>query len=389
MKISRYIKDSPTLKFSELAKERNRRRERIISLGISEPAFDTPLPIIDATYDAIKKGYTKYSNSLGLIELRELIRDKLLKDNGINASIENIVVTPGAKQALYLALMALLEPYDEVINITPCYVSYIPQIKIAEPTAVIHNIDLKKDDFSLDWEKIENISNKKTKVIIINFPHNPTGRMLHKDEMDRLAGIIRDKSCYIISDEIYEKLNFSGLPHYSIAAFKDISERTVTVNGFSKAFSMTGWRIGYLTANKEVIKIVSKIQQHINTNTCTFVQKGACAAFSLSNGHVSSYNKELKDKASLMADIIESNHWLSLVPPMGGLFAFLNISRTGLSSDDFSFNLLSKKDVAVIPGVSFGEQWDDHVRISLVAGKDEFEDGIKRIDRFVREIKGI
>ena len=178
MEITKELRESQTLKFSQLAREMNRRGERILSLGLGEPAFETPEPIITEVSDALKKGYTKYSNSYGLVELRELISDKLLKENSISVPPGNIVVTPGAKQALLLALMAILKPYDEVINIVPCYVSYVPQIKIAEPRSVIRNIDLNKDNLSIDWEKIRKVLSDKTRVIILNSPHNPTGQML-------------------------------------------------------------------------------------------------------------------------------------------------------------------------------------------------------------------
>lgn len=387
MKIDSSIKDSVTLKFSELAREKNRKKERIISLGIGEPDFATPQPIIEATYEAMQNGYTKYSNPSGLVELRELIKKKLLTDNNINTSIDNIIITPGAKQALLLALMAILKPHDEVINITPCYVSYIPQIKIAEPDAIIHNVDLKKENFSLDWKDLGKKLNKKTKAFIINFPHNPTGKMLLKEEVEELVKLLKESACYIISDEIYEKLNFSNSVHYSIGAFDEVREKVITVNGFSKAFSMTGWRIGYLTANSEIINIISKLQQHINTNTCTFIQKGTCAAFSLSSDYLDSYKDELREKASFAATIFNSNERLKLNSPMGGLFAFINISKTGLSSDAFSSELLLKMGVAVTPGIAFGDAWDDHVRISFVAPKKDFEEGIRLIDKFSNELK--
>ena len=386
MKIDPDIRKTVSLEFSKLASEKNKRGEKIISLGLGEPGFETPLPIIEATYDALKNGYTKYSNPLGLIELRELIRDKLLKENQIKASIDNIIVTPGAKQALSLALMALLEPYDEVINFTPCYVSYVPQIKIAEPTAVIRNIDLKRDDFSLDWVQLEeNICNK-TKLIILNFPHNPTGKMLSKQDIKQLVQIVEKYGLYVISDEIYEMLNLSDIPNYSIGAIESIKEKVVTINGFSKAFAMTGWRIGYLVADTDTVKIVSMIQQHTNTNTCTFVQKGACAAFALNKDFIDTYKMELSEKVSFMVDVLGTDKGLQLNPPQGGLFAFLNISNTNMSSDTFSSKLLMEEGVATTPGIVFGKNWDDHIRISLATEKDEFKKGIKLVNQFAKEV---
>jgi aspartate aminotransferase len=386
VKITPELKDSLTLKFNNLASEKNKLGEKIISLGLGEPAFETPRRIVDATYDAILKGHTRYSNSFGMYELRELISAKLWSENKIKVSPDNIIVTPGAKQAMLLALMALLEPGDEVINISPCYVSYVPQIKIAESNSIIHNVDLKKDDFSLDFDEIEKLSGRNVKVMIINFPHNPTGRMLTKEETEKLVDLIKKNNWYVISDEIYEKLNFGGDYYYSLGSFNEIADRVITVNGFSKTYSMTGWRIGYLAANDQIIKIVSKLQQHINTNTCTFVQKGACAAFSLGEEHIDAYNQELQNKASFLVDTLALNNKLRINPPSGGLFGFLNVSKTGLSSDDFAHSLLLNMNVAVTPGVGFGKNWDDHVRISLAANIEDFKDGIKLIDKFVNEL---
>ncbi len=386
MKIDPSIKDSPTLKFAELAREKNRRKERVISLGLGEPCFETPAEIVQSTYEAIKSGYTRYSNPSGLPELRELIRDKLLRENGIAARVENIIITPGAKQAMLLALMSILEPGDEVINITPCYVSYLPQIKIAEPSAIVHNIDLIKKDFSLDLDGIKRALNKKTKAIILNFPHNPTGKMLSDEEIAGLSDILKRTSSYIISDEVYEKLNFSGMPYRSIGSIKEFSDRAIVINGFSKTFNMTGWRIGYLVAPKAVADTVSRLQQHINTNTCTFIQKGSCAAFSLADGFLKKYNSNLKDNADNLDGMVRANGILKLVRPQGGLFAFLDISDCGIGSDDFCASLLSKKNVVTIPGVSFGENWDDHIRISLVTGRKDFAEGVSLIDSFVKEL---
>lgn len=389
MEISLDIEDAATLKFGQLVREKKQKGEKIISLGLGEPNFDTPSPIIESTYEALRAGWTRYSDPLGLEELRHLIKNKLKTENKIETSNENIIVTPGAKNALFLALMALLKPSDEVITISPCYVSYVPQIKLAEPTAIIKNVDLTKNDFSINWTQLEKKISEKTKAILLNFPNNPTGKMISKKELQRLINLVGDKNCYVISDEIYEKLNFSGFPHYSIGSFHNIKDRVITINGFSKSFAMTGWRIGYLVANLDTIKIVSKLQQHINTNTCTFVQKGACTAFLMDSNFLDSYNNKLKENASFMLEVFGSNEKLHLTLPQGGLFAFLNISKTGLTSEEFCSELLIKKGVVVIPGIAFGINWDDYIRITLGVNKNEFQEGIRLIDEFTKEIGGV
>ncbi|OFX23166.1 MAG: hypothetical protein A2033_15490 [Bacteroidetes bacterium GWA2_31_9] len=386
MKITSELTSSGTLKFSQLAIEKNKKGERIISLGLGEPSFSTPELIIDETIKAMKSGFTKYSHSMGLISLRELIKEKLLKENNIQTDVKNIAITAGAKQAIFFALMATLEPFDEVINITPSYVSYIPQIKLAEPTAIIHNIDLIKKDFSVNIQAIKSLFQKRNiKVIILNFPHNPTGKMLNSDEFLELINILKESNCYIISDEIYERLNFSGEKQLSFGAFDEIANRVITINGFSKTFSMTGWRIGYVHAPSQISDIIFKISQHINTNVTTFIQKGACAAFNLENIYLQKFNSELEEKSKILINIINSNDKLFINRPLGGFFGFLNIAKLKLDSDSFAHLLLNKKNVATTPGVSFGENWNDHIRISLVANKDEFQEGIEKIVELVNE----
>lgn len=381
MMISSEIKDSATLRFGELARKKNAAGEKVISLGIGEPDFPTPYGIVEATHDAIDKGYTKYSSSNGLAELRALISEKLRSENGVECPAGDIVVTNGAKQAMMLALMAILRPHDRVINIAPSYVSYIPQIKIAEPTAVIRNVDMMKNDFSIDWDAVSGFAKSGIKAVIVNSPNNPTGRMFSRRDIESLADIAASSGCYVLSDEVYEKMGFSGREHLSPGAV--IKKRVVTINGFSKTYGMTGWRLGYLAADRDVADTASKLQQHINTNVCTFVQKGACAAFSPGSGKaVAEYNSRLKTNSDNLKRIIGKSGYLSLVPPEGGMFAFVNIKKTGLGSDDFALGLLDKKNVAVIPGISFGDNWDNHVRVSLCAGADDFALGVELMAEF-------
>ena len=388
MKLSSILQDSITLKFSELAREKSHKGEKIISLGLGEPVFETPQPIIDETVRALNNGYTRYSNFKGLYELRKLIVDKLTIEYDIVTKPENVIVTPGAKQAIMLTLMAILEPGDEVINFNPCYISYIPQIKIAEPTSIIHNVDLHKEDFSIDWDKIESLMRRNIKAIILNSPHNPTGQILTKDDAERFVEIVKKYDIYIISDEVYDALTYSNMILYSLGSNSEIKDKVIIINGFSKTFSMTGWRIGYLvSSNDHIIKNIVYLQQHLNHHTCTFIQKGACAAFGLSSDYLNSYKMDLKERASFLCENVASNEKLRIVPPQGGMFAFLDISSSGKRSDDFAYNLLLKKNVAVSPGIVCGKNWDDHVRISLcAASKEEFEEGVILINQFVKDI---
>jgi aspartate aminotransferase len=386
MRISPEISDSIELKFSQLARQMNASGQDIISFGLGEPDFATPPSIVDAATAAMKDGYTRYSNPFGLLELREKISAELNRQNGIDAAPEEIIVTPGAKMALSLALGALLTPGDEIINITPCYPSYIPQIKIAEPDCVLHNIDLTKS-LNLDFEKIRAQFNPKTKAILLNFPHNPTGKMLRGKDLELLVDLVADTDCFVISDEIYERLNFSGVPHISPGSHKKLSHQTITINGFSKAFSMTGWRIGYLVIpDQNIRQSVSKLQQHLNTNTTTFIQKAACVAFDLPSDFLDDYNARLDTNNQKLVKMAHSNPLLNLATSDGGLFSFLEISDSRLTSDEFANKLLAQEGVAATPGIIFGKNWDSHIRISLAIDSDLFAEGITRLDRFASSL---
>lgn len=383
MKLSPEIQDSLELRFSNLARTMNEKGSRIISLGLGEPGFPTPPEIVEAAADAMRAGFTRYSNPFGLSDLRDAVCRKLRKDNDIEATPSEVMITPGAKMALSLVLGALLEPGDEVINILPCYPSYLPQIRIAEPDAVIHNIDLRQDNFRLDLDRIGACLSAKTKAIILNFPHNPTGRMLNPEELDGLVQLFADHPCRIISDEIYERLNFSGTCHLSPGAVPALAERTITINGFSKAYSMTGWRIGYLVAKGPIMSTISKLQQHLNTNVAPFIQYAARVALTLDSEFLNRYNEQLEANARCIEKAVNSSPNLQLIRPEGGLFAFLDIRRLTATSDDFCCRLLEQHAVAATPGLFFGPNWDGFVRISLAIDHESFTEGVCRLTKFV------
>lgn len=387
MKLSPEIQDSLELRFSGLARQMNAQGRRIISLGLGEPGFPTPPEVVEAAAAAMRRGMTRYSNPFGLMELRQAIVAKLAAENGIAATPDDIMVTPGAKMALSLALAALVQPGDEVVNVTPCYPSYLPQIRIAEPDCVIRNVDLMRNGFALDLDALDAAIGPATRVVIVNFPHNPTGRMLSAAEMDGLAAILdRHPQCWLISDEIYERLNFSGAAHLSPGALPALAGRVITINGFSKAFSMTGWRIGYLVAKGPVMKVISKLQQHMNTNVAPFIQMAALEALRLPPRFIDDYNAQLAANARALAETVAAQPRLRLNASEGGLFAFMDVSGTGLSSDAFCSGLIERHAVAATPGISFGAGWDDHVRVSLATDCASFAEGMERLGEYVREL---
>ena len=378
------IQESATLKFSEAAEQLKKQGKSIISLGLGEPSFPTHPEIVDATIAALKAGHTRYSSAAGIPELREFIAEKLRTENRIPCTAQNIVITPGAKQAIYLALRAILEPDDEIINITPCYVSNIPQIKLAQPLAKIINIELDKQTHNLDISKIKTAITAKTKAILINSPHNPTGKVFTKSELESIALLAKKHNIWIISDEVYEKLVFD-IPHHSIASFDGMADRTITVNGFSKTYSMTGWRLGYCCAPTSTAKIIALISQHINTNTCTFIQKGACAVKNIPDTYINNFITQIKTNAQILQSTVKTLKNVTLIPPHGSFFAFMNIAQTRMTSDQFAARLLAETGGATTPGISF--VWDDHIRISLSADEETFTEGMTRLKNFCEGLK--
>lgn len=382
MIIAKEVQPSATLKFSQKAREKKNNGDKIFSLGLGEPDFDPPQIIIDRIYQAAKSGYNKYGNSMGQDGLRSHIAQKLQQENGILCDKEDICITFGAKQALVLALMAILHPGDEVINISPCYVSYIPQIKIAEPNAIIKNIDLNRTDFSIDFPAIEKAVSAKTKCIILNSPNNPSGKVLTRNEYDRIISLMSGNQIYLVSDEIYEYLNFGAIDMISPGSYPQIANRVFTINGFSKAFGMTGWRVGYMVIPKDQRRNINMLVQHINTNVTSFIQKGLEGIYDIDRDFLSSYNIHLQKMSEYLTREMRMAG-LQMVQPMGGLFGFVNISKKGLKSDEFATALLEQENVAVTPGIAFGDSWDDYVRISFAGKEAEILAGIEGIKKFV------
>lgn len=371
--------------FSLKAQELKKEGRRIISLGLREPDFETPPHIRKAAIDALNDGLTRYSVPQGLPELRELLAEKLSMDNGIDACADEITVTPGARNALYLACAAVLRPGDEVINLTPCYEGNPSIIRIAEPQATLHNVPLKGVDFAIDKQRIEALVNPKTKLVVINYPNNPTGRMLVDDEIEFIVKIVRDNKLYLLSDEIYEKITLTEKKHTSPAAFKDIQEKVITVNGFSKAYAMTGWRIGYVHANKELTAVMLKLNLQLNANTAAFIQKAAIAALTGSHTHLYEFIDNLKDRKEFYERLISENAHLTGSHPEAGFFAFLDISSTGFRSDAFCAQLLEETGVAILPGIANGSDFDAFCRVSLANATEIISEGLEKLGEYVNK----
>lgn len=383
MEFRKEIGESLTLKFAEAANQRRLAGKDIISLGLGEPDFDVPHELITATIKTLQSGKSGYSSPMGLPGLRTRLAEKLNIENQINAKLENILITPGAKQALQMGLFALLEPGDEVIVINPSFVSFIPQIYLAEPRAVIKIVDSNKMDFSLPIQEIIKQVSPKTKAILINSPNNPAGYISSKSELFALYELAVQYDFYIFSDEIYEKLLFPESEFFSIGSLEKEVKRVFTINGYSKSHAMTGWRLGYLCFPKQFGDRLLKLQQHINTNTCTFIQKAVLDAFDMNMSFLEQYNQKLEQRAKIVSDCFNNLEGTRMVSPSAGFFAFVDISALKVDSNTFCGDLVEQTGVATTPGIAFGEQWDDHFRLSYAVNEEILQEGLTRIQKFI------
>ena len=386
MRFRSEVGQSLTLKFAESAGRRRASGESIISLGLGEPDFATPPSIIEATQRVLSEGPSGYSSPMGLPLLREKIAEKLSKENSIGCTSDNILVSAGAKQAFQLACMAILEPGDEVIVMGPAFVSFVPQLFLSEPECVIKTIDVSKTDFSAPLEQLEKIFTNKTKLVVINSPNNPAGYVFTPEEMRLIYQVVEKHNAYLISDEIYEKLNFSSTEMLSPGSLEDRPERVITINGFSKSHAMTGWRLGYASIPDDLKSKVLKIQQHMNTNTCTFIQKAVASVDVLDETYLVNYREKLKNRSEIVSHWATNTNSLSLVKPQAGFFTFLNIADTNLTSNEFCAQLIEEVGVATTPGLAFGAEWDDHIRLSFAVPEHTLNDGLQRVSGFLQSL---
>lgn len=386
MQIADRLKDiqpSATLALTAKAKLLKKEGKEVINFAAGEPDFDTPQIIKDAAIKAIQEGFTKYTPVSGIIELRQAISRKFKKDNNLDYAAEQIIVSCGAKHSLYNTLQALINLKDEVIIISPYWLSYPEMVKLAGGKPVILT-SLQSQDFELNFEKLEELITKKTKAIIINSPSNPTGVVYSKAELKKIAALAVKHDLYVISDEIYEKLIYGSEKHFSIASFgNEIYNRTITVNGVSKTYSMTGWRIGYLGAPEKIAKAIATLQGHSTSNPASISQKGALAALNIPDSDLKPFIDEFSSRRDLLIEKLQEIPKLSVFKPRGAFYAFVDISKLKLTPADFAARLLDDCFVAIIPAESFGSK--NHVRLSFATSKKDIVEGASRIKGWVEK----
>ncbi|BAA30477.1 pyridoxal phosphate-dependent aminotransferase [Pyrococcus horikoshii] len=360
----------------------------VISLGIGEPDFDTPQHIKEYAKEALDKGLTHYGPNIGLLELREAIAEKLKKQNGIEADPKTeIMVLLGANQAFLMGLSAFLKDGEEVLIPTPAFVSYAPAVILAggKPVEVP---TYEEDEFRLNVDELKKYVTDKTRALIINSPCNPTGAVLTKKDLEEIADFVVEHDLIVISDEVYEHFIYDDARHYSIASLDGMFERTITVNGFSKTFAMTGWRLGFVAAPSWIIERMVKFQMYNATCPVTFIQYAAAKALKDERSWkaVEEMRKEYDRRRKLVWKRL-NEMGLPTVKPKGAFYIFPRIRDTGLTSKKFSELMLKEARVAVVPGSAFGKAGEGYVRISYATAYEKLEEAMDRMERVLKERK--
>ncbi|MDZ8186864.1 MAG: pyridoxal phosphate-dependent aminotransferase [Nostoc sp. ChiSLP02] len=375
------VKPSLTLAIAAKAKAMKAEGIDVCSFSAGEPDFDTPAHIKAAAAKALDEGKTKYGAAAGEPKLREAIARKLKTDNGLDYKPENVIVTNGGKHSLYNLIVALIDPGDEVIIPAPYWLSYPEMVTLVGGVSKIVPTDA-STGYKITPEQLRKAITPKTKLFILNSPSNPTGMVYTPDEIKALAQVIVDADIFVVSDEIYEKILYDGAEHISIGSLgQEIFSRTLISNGFAKAYSMTGWRLGYLAGPVEIIKATSSIQGHSTSNVCTFAQYGAIAALESPQDCVEEMRQAFAKRRQVMLDRLNVIPGLSTPKPDGAFYLFPDISKTGLKSLEFCDALLEEHQVAVIPGIAFGA--DDNIRLSYATDLATIEKGMDRLEKFV------
>lgn len=375
------LAESVTLAITSRAKKMVKEGNDVVNFAAGEPDFDTPQPIKDAAIEAIRKGSTKYTPSSGTPELKDAISLKFKNDNHLDYSASQIVVSNGAKHSLYNIFQALCEKGDEVIIPAPYWLSYPAMVKMAEAKPVIAN-GRPSNNFKIDEKELSSKITKKTKCLMLNSPSNPTGSVYEERELEFIAKLAVKHDFFVISDEIYEKLIYNRAKHIPIASLgKDIYERTITVNGVSKSYSMTGWRIGYAAGPFEVMKAVANLQSHATSNPSSISQAAALKALSMDQACVEEMRKEFEKRRDLMVSRINAMKTISCTKPEGAFYVFCDISKLKWGSVETANRLLDEARVAVIPGEPFGA--DKYIRLSFATGVDNVKKGMDRIGEWL------
>src|SRR6185436_12220656 len=375
---------SLTLVIDAKAKQMKAEGQDVVGFGAGEPDFDTPQHIKDACAKALADGFTKYTPAAGIPELRQAIADKFQRENGLTYKPSQIIVSCGGKHSCYNIMMATCQEGDEVIIPAPYWLSYPEMVKLAGASPLILQTS-DRTEFKVTPKQLQQAITSRTRLFILNSPSNPTGTVYSPEEIKVLGDICVEKGVLIMSDEIYEHLLYDGAVHKSVASMSPAHyEHTIVVHGFAKAWSMTGWRLGFLAAPEPIAKAIDAIQSHSTSNPTSFAQKGAVVALTGPQDHLQLWLAEFNKRRTFAFKRLNSKPGISCVNAKGAFYLFPNISRLGLKSTEFCARLLDEEKVAVVPGIAFGA--DDYLRISYATSMANIEKGLERLENFARRL---
>ena len=372
------IQESGTMKMKELAGQKKAEGKKIISFTVGEPDFDTPKHIVEAAKKALDEGKTRYLDAPGLPELRKAIAEAAVRSNGIPCDQSNVLITP-TKQAIFESIMATINEGEDVIIPDPAWVTYEPCVQLAGGKAVpVKTTD--EHEFRVLPDAVAELITPKTKMILLNSPSNPCGAVATHDDVRGIADLARDHNLLVLSDEVYEKIIFDGLKHYSIAAEPGMVDRTITISGFSKTYAMTGWRMGWLIAPKTIFKGINKIQQHSITHAVSFAQYGGLAALTGSQEPVKMMVKEFEERRNLIMKLMKDIPSLHCDTTKGAFYVFPRYDHK-MKSEEMALYLMDKAEVALTGGSSFGSAGEQHLRISYATNKKNIQEGMERVKK--------
>jgi aspartate aminotransferase len=378
------LSPSLTLAIDSKAKQMKAAGEDVVGFGAGEPDFDTPQHIKDACAQALAAGFTKYTPSSGIPELREAIADKFKRDNGLTYKPSQVIVSCGGKHSCFNVILATCEEGDEVLIPAPYWLSYPEMVKMASATPVILETS-DKTEFKVTPAQLRAAITPRTRLFILNSPSNPTGSVYTPDEIKALGDICVEKGVLIMSDEIYEHLTYDGAKVKSVASFSQAHyDHTIIVHGLAKAWSMTGWRLGFLAAPEPIAKAIDAIQSHSTSNPTSFAQKGGVAALNGPQDHLPKWLAEFDKRRTYAWQKLNSIPGITCVNAKGAFYLFPNISKFGLKSSDFCAKLLEQEKVAAVPGIAFGA--DDYIRLSYATSMANIEKGLGRLENFCKAL---
>ena len=367
-------------KINEKTIEMERDGKRIYHFEVGRPDFDTPKVIKDATIKSIENGDVFYTSNYGIMPLREAVAEKLREENNLDYTAKEVLITAGATESIFDSYSLILEEGDEILLPNPCWPNYVNAAHIMGAKPVRYSLD-EENDFQIDFDELEGLVTEKTKAIVIITPSNPIGSMFSQETLEKLADFAKKKDILVISDEIYEKIVYGNKKHISMASLDGMKERTITINGFSKTYSMTGFRLAYIAAPEEFIRVLNIIHQHNTSCATSFVQYAGITALKDGKEGTDEMVKEYKRRRDYIVEKVNSIDGLSLNNPDGAFYAFINIKDVGVSSEEFCNYLLDEECVAVVPGTVFGSAGEGFIRFSYASSYDDIVEGLKRMEK--------